>query len=461
MSFKIIKALSFLSFFGIFSATTSLAMQTSAKDMAALSSAYGKPEVHCAIYTRDLANFKKIIALPNFDPNQTDDEGETALMLVLQDTGRYTPDFIKEVFTSLLTLPRMNPNLKNRGGVTPLMSVLMYTHRKSLPNEFVYELFKALLALPKLDVTVEHDGYSAIDVVEMNLDYVRPLIERGAQPRILDTFERAKKTSKEVYEYLIKNSDVAVHYALYIKDKELFRSIIASPTFNPNKFYKKKETPLMWALHRAEDPTRWTQEYTFEVVTALLNVPGIDINACSVENYSALTVAMRSGLDYTMFLRERGAQIRVPVDYHFARKYGAPGVFDYVRKLEIKTRLASGADKKLAPPPGQYTIEEAMQGIETRKHMLEEKKKCGHCKKPNCTLRCSVCRQVYYCSVDHQRADWDQHKKNFHQPKECSVCFEGIPNGSQETCGHSVCKVCLDEWKKQSNLCPVCRAQLD
>jgi hypothetical protein len=37
-------------------------------------------------------------------------------------------------------------------------------------------------------------------------------------------------------------------------------------------------------------------------------------------------------------------------------------------------------------------------------------KKCAVCGAPT-TLTCGRCRGVYYCSRDHQRSDWPQHRK--------------------------------------------------
>lgn len=35
---------------------------------------------------------------------------------------------------------------------------------------------------------------------------------------------------------------------------------------------------------------------------------------------------------------------------------------------------------------------------------------CVACCKPNCTTRCSGCKNVYYCSPEHQNSDWRMHK---------------------------------------------------
>lgn len=38
------------------------------------------------------------------------------------------------------------------------------------------------------------------------------------------------------------------------------------------------------------------------------------------------------------------------------------------------------------------------------------KKLCALCDKPECHLKCSVCRITYYCSKEHQTSDWKNHK---------------------------------------------------
>lgn len=47
---------------------------------------------------------------------------------------------------------------------------------------------------------------------------------------------------------------------------------------------------------------------------------------------------------------------------------------------------------------------------------------CSHCKRGYSLLsageklaRCAGCRNVWYCSVEHQRADWKEHKKVCHR----------------------------------------------
>jgi hypothetical protein len=40
-------------------------------------------------------------------------------------------------------------------------------------------------------------------------------------------------------------------------------------------------------------------------------------------------------------------------------------------------------------------------------------KECTICNKKNCTLRCSRCKCVYYCSKAHQSEDWKTHKVSF------------------------------------------------
>ena len=52
---------------------------------------------------------------------------------------------------------------------------------------------------------------------------------------------------------------------------------------------------------------------------------------------------------------------------------------------------------------------------------------CTVCKKP-AEKSCSRCKMVYYCSVEHQKVDWKQHKKGCFPPGSvCKRCNEIIP----------------------------------
>lgn len=45
--------------------------------------------------------------------------------------------------------------------------------------------------------------------------------------------------------------------------------------------------------------------------------------------------------------------------------------------------------------------------------MMDDEKKCRLCSAKS-TSKCSNCKQAYYCTVAHQKADWKQHKLNCH-----------------------------------------------
>ena len=42
----------------------------------------------------------------------------------------------------------------------------------------------------------------------------------------------------------------------------------------------------------------------------------------------------------------------------------------------------------------------------------------------------------------------------------CYICLENINNPLFFICGHSFCKICINEWLKRSNTCPTCRREL-
>ncbi len=443
-----------------FTCSSTVAMQKVSMDIV-------KNAAHEAILRTDLAEFKKIAASPGFDPNVTF-EGDT-LFHALLTLKACTTEFIKEIGSILVKFATFRPNIKNDSGLTPLMLLFIRDKEQSLGNDCLKFLFTSLLALPKLDLKVEtEEMMTAIDFAPLSLEFIKPLVERGAQPDV-DTFSQAKK-HLEVYDYLIRNSDSAVFYAIITFDLALLRRVISLSSFKPHSLYKNNWTPVMFAIHVAKTAQR-NSEDIFLLCDLLLGVRGTDINFC-VNGYTAFAHAALAGVPYVAYVVARKIRVIMPRDYYWAEKEGAPGVFDFIKKQEAGMHPNSNDPhwqwgKRFVLPPGKYTYEESMKAFKDREHMDAEKKKCAHCNKPDCSKRCSWCKQSYYCSEAHQRADWDNHKKNFHQPKPCSICLEDVQDGKSEACGHALHENCLAQLKKNANqhnqplICPECKYFLE
>lgn len=45
----------------------------------------------------------------------------------------------------------------------------------------------------------------------------------------------------------------------------------------------------------------------------------------------------------------------------------------------------------------------------------------------------------------------------------CPICYELIEQDKEyiTECNHHFCMECLNEWRKKSNLCPMCRGDID
>jgi hypothetical protein len=55
-----------------------------------------------------------------------------------------------------------------------------------------------------------------------------------------------------------------------------------------------------------------------------------------------------------------------------------------------------------------------------------------------------------------------QMKKNNIYNSECPVCFSILnDNTIVLLCNHGVCNDCLLEWRKQKNLCPICKFRIE
>lgn len=290
-------------------------------------------EAQEALVANDLIRFKAIIAAEDFDPTKC-----PIIYYIIFNLSDWNPQFICEAINSLIASPRFNPNItiadptvrSDDRSVTPLRALFRYVGR-SASRDQVKSLFTALLAHQAIDVTIEHNKFSVVDEVPLSHDFIQPLIERGAQPE-MSTFTRAKKQNKEVYEYMIKHSDAAVIYAIFMNNLNLLRTIISAPRFKPQALYKKRDTPLMFALHCAVGK-RHSQQELLKIIEALITVSGTDINFTNTQQERALTYALVAGLDYVKYLLEHGALLLLPDHYYLAQANGAPGVFDFIRNL--------------------------------------------------------------------------------------------------------------------------------
>ena len=51
-------------------------------------------------------------------------------------------------------------------------------------------------------------------------------------------------------------------------------------------------------------------------------------------------------------------------------------------------------------------------------------KSCNLCQKVNAAFKCSVCKNVWYCSSAHQQADWPKHKREECDQQQIEVTYE-------------------------------------
>lgn len=49
---------------------------------------------------------------------------------------------------------------------------------------------------------------------------------------------------------------------------------------------------------------------------------------------------------------------------------------------------------------------------------------CNVCLKENAPFKCSVCKNVFYCSSAHQNQDWPSHKKGECNPGQIEQTYE-------------------------------------
>jgi len=157
----------------------------------------------------------------------------------------------------------------------------------------------------------------------------------------------------------------------------------------------------------------------------------------------------------------------------------------------------ASADQETSSSPDEMIDTKALHGFIT----------CDACGENNPAMRCSNCKMTYYCSVDCQRAHWNEHKPDCRSVLsmrnacegigatipdeendavskvalncECGICLEEQMKDPivLEECKHAFCFACLKEWQvyarkprilyqshhQQPTLtssCPYCRQQI-
>jgi hypothetical protein len=153
-----------------------------------------------------------------------------------------------------------------------------------------------------------------------------------------------------------------------------------------------------------------------EIISLALMQCGVPVTEESIQAYQQL--AKQNPLVSTPHGREGGTQMLVETMERLANRTDLAAAD---RAHFAAASKAASANKAIGQPvsfqaPGSSSKEAFLREFfNTVKERDDESsaQTCAHgpCAKPEVNLRCTGCKVVWYCSRDHQKADWKKHKK--------------------------------------------------
>jgi ankyrin repeat protein len=275
-----------------------------------------------AVRDNNLDAVNRLLLNPRIDVNATDDDGDTAL-IVAADNGRV--DIGRRLLQSGADVNKGNPRL----GYTPLMGAATIANRDfvvllleqdgiSVNNASVMTGRTALiLAFHRLS----RDRPAALEIIEM-------LLGSGADPNVISL-----------------DGETALNLAVGVDDVSLAKLLVENGAdINQHILVRNNQTILIQAA--------WGQ--AFGILTYLLSLPNIDIDATTNDGRTALMSAVQSSILYSKRVVQQliaaGADpLVVDLEGKTARDYATdPGISEVLHNAEdIWLNSTSDANRDL------------------------------------------------------------------------------------------------------------------
>lgn len=329
----------------------------------------------------NIKTLKKL--LPHIDINTRDECEYTALICAAEDGQEAAVEF-------LLQVPNVDVNALSQWNNTPLIVSTFHGHEN---------IVKRLLQAPGIDINLRNKyGETALihasaageeNIVKLLLEH--PDIDINARDRDGSALTAA---ADQGYETIVK-------------------LLLAVPTININALSKNGYTALQVATcngHSAiskllENQIAQLSRAAFEAITQKLPIKDALARLRSIHN--------QIGID--TIVDDKG---NTPLDV--ACKYQLAEIIEYILILSRDPqKLLERFPFEFLNPTStsfRYFIDLAYGTLKKRKKTAENINICARCQAADCQMRCSKCRQVYYCSDECQKANWKIHKTQCASP---------------------------------------------
>lgn len=313
----------------------------------------GKTALIRAIQNEHEQTIDFLLQAPDLDVNIADMTGNTALMYAtaLGNT---------KVVSSLTQWPHINVNACNKYGTSSLILAAYRGHE---------QITRLLMAVPNLDVNARTNlGDSALLVASFygHDSVVKLLLE---YPEINLNFQDEDGLTAFKYAAYNKKISALINSKNRTLAKEAFQALKNDNYSAFNKIIDRADPAILNFVDSAGDTL---------------------IHKTFSKNLTDITLLLlQKSDDPRQHLNTRNSQGQMPLELINPTSPIFSLCLDiaFKPKTDIKSRI-------------------------TRLLNLKPKHYCAHCYKPSCTDRCALCKKVYYCSQECQKAHWIIHKNN-------------------------------------------------
>lgn len=309
---------------------------------------YGWPALMYAAAKKDNINIAHILLqTPDININIQDNNGWTPLI-------RAACYGFEDTVRILIADPAININMSNKIGDTALIwaAAAGYT-----------DIVKLLLTMPNVQLNIKNkERKNALAIALAKTD-------TGIIDLIIQKIEQMALANKSKLFDAIKNNDIDTIKSLTIQiDASIFNMIDAHGNTPLHYAFNCNNMPIaVFVLQQVEDPQELINRLnnSGQFPLEIINPTSPLFKLCMELAYTPKTIA---SLFYDFM-------------EHAAKFLTEDRTIKHYRKMQWD-----------------------------RSQPLQSLPSCANCSKINCTLRCSACGIIYYCSTKCQKIDWDKHK---------------------------------------------------